>query len=85
MFEEPLFAEQLDQDRSLAQQISYVLQVLRVPALRRLQIEVRHGVVTLTGVVGTFYQRHIAHTAVHRISGILYLILNIEVEAAAPA
>jgi len=67
----------------LNDRLSYVLQVLRVPTLRRLQVEVRQGVVTLTGVVGTFYQRHIAQTAVNRISGILYLILNIEVEAAA--
>src|SRR4051794_20406111 len=68
-------------DRDLERRINSYLITLQVPALRRLRIEARDGVITILGQVNTFYERQLAQHFVRRVAGVLSVIDKVIVDS----
>lgn len=58
-------------DRELERRIRNFLEGLNLPALRDLEVGVRHGTVVITGRVCTFYQKQLATSCCQRVAGVL--------------
>jgi osmotically-inducible protein OsmY len=54
-------------------------------SFRRLEIESRGGVVTLTGTLSTYYARQVALESVRRVAGVLSVVDAIRVGAERPS
>lgn len=54
-------------------------------SFRRLNVESQDGVVTLTGQLGTYYERQVAQETARRVAGVLRVIDGIQVGSATSA
>jgi osmotically-inducible protein OsmY len=61
--------------------VSALLAQRNSPALRRLAVEVRAGVVTLRGRVSSFYEKQMAHQVVRQVADVSQLVDLITVRA----
>src|SRR5262245_15325321 len=66
-------------DGELKQRIVEALSRLHFPALRRLHISVREGVVTLNGRLGTFYEKQVAELYIRRVADVEKIVSRVEV------
>jgi BON domain len=48
-------------------------------SFRRLSVESRDGIVTLTGQLGTYYEKQVAQETVRRVAGVLRVIDEVQV------
>ncbi len=71
-------------DRELEHRIKNYLTSRNVPGLRHLNVAVVEGVVTLRGQVYTFYEKQLCIQCCQRVAGVLGLIDEVGVIAAAP-
>ena len=69
-------------DSDVQQRVARFLHSRHFPAFDSIEVEVRHGEVTLTGVVGSFYEKQIAMTSCQRVAGVLGLVDQISVRRA---
>jgi hypothetical protein len=70
-----------DNDRDLERRVTAFLAERNVPALRRLIVELRQGVVTLRGRVQTFYEKQMGGHIARRVAGVVQLIDDVQVAA----
>ena len=63
----------------LKRRIATFLHQRGVSSVRRLNIEVSNGVVTLDGTVSTFYERQICISCCKHVAGVMRLVDNLEV------
>ncbi len=66
-------------DEDVCQRVYSYLSSRHFPRFRDLEIEVRRGVVTVQGTVGSFHERQVALNSCRRVAGVLELIDAIEV------
>jgi len=66
-------------DRDLERRVSAFLAARSVPALRRLYVHSRQGVVTLRGHVHTFYEKQLSGHAARRVAGVVRLVDDVQV------
>ena len=71
-------------DQELEHRILNYLSSRNVPGLRRLRVAVHAGIVTLQGQVYTFYEKQLSIQCCQRVAGVLGLIDEVGVVAAAP-
>lgn len=67
-------------DDDLRQRISRFLGSRHFPAFRNLEIDVRHGAVTLSGNVCSFYEKQVALNTCQRVAGVLSTVDQIQVD-----
>jgi hypothetical protein len=68
-----------DSDRDLERRVSAFLAERSVPALRRIYVHSRQGVVTLRGHVQTFYEKQLSRSVARRVAGVVQLVDDVEV------
>lgn len=61
-------------DLNLERRVALTLAGLHVPLLRFLHVEVSDGTVTLSGRVGSYYERQLAQSRARRVAGVVRLI-----------
>jgi hypothetical protein len=66
-------------DFDLEQRIRSFLAGRNYPALQGLEIEVRQGVVSVSGHVDTFHEKQLATNCCQRVAGVLQVINNVDV------
>lgn len=66
--------------QDLQQRVALHLQNRQLALGGRLRIEAKHGTVTLSGRVRTFYQRQIIYAAARKVAGVIRVIDQLEVE-----
>lgn len=66
-------------DEQLRHRIRLFLQTLRLAILRRVQIDVQSGVVTIEGIARSYYERQMALACVQRVAGVRHVIDRIVV------
>ena len=84
MARQPLDGNQTH-DRDLEQRITNFLRLHRVPGGRSIRAHARQGVVTLKGIVASFYYRQLCTHACHRVAGVRSIVDEIEVVDHRPA
>jgi hypothetical protein len=67
-------------DDDLRQRITRFLGSLHFQAFRNLAIDVRHGAVTLSGNVCSYYEKQVALSTCQRVAGVLSTVDRINVE-----
>lgn len=67
-------------DVDLKRRVVNFLAGRHLPALKRLDVSVEGGVVTLRGRVKTFYEKQVGQQCCRRVAGVLNLIDEIDVE-----
>lgn len=76
--EEKTSAAELDQ--ALRRRVEAVLAARHIPVLRRLSVETNQGIVTLRGVVHTFYEKQVSQLSAQRVAGVRQVQNLVEVE-----
>lgn len=71
--------------QELQQRVALHLQNRQLAFGGRLRIEAKHGTVTLSGRVPTFYQRQLIYAATRKVAGVMKVIDQLEVETEADA
>ena len=66
-------------DRDLEQRVTNFLKSQRIPGSRTIQAQASQGVVTLRGMVSSFYHRQLCSHASHRVAGVRAVIDEINV------
>jgi osmotically-inducible protein OsmY len=66
-------------DDDVQQRVSSFLHSRHFTSLRRLNVAVRHGSVTLTGEVFSYYEKQVALNSCQRVAGVLHLIDEVAV------
>ncbi len=66
-------------DEDVRKRVSRWLTSRHFPAFRLLNVEVCHGLVTLSGAVDSYYEKQVAITSCQRVAGVLSLIDQVEV------
>jgi osmotically-inducible protein OsmY len=66
-------------DEDLCRRIRLFFNALGLAALRRIHVEVEAGLVTVDGVVRSYYERQLALACVRRVAGVRQIIDNIRV------
>lgn len=66
-------------DEQLRHRIQLFLQTLRLAILRRVQIDVQSGVVTIEGIARSYYERQMALACVRRVAGVRQVVDRIVV------
>jgi osmotically-inducible protein OsmY len=66
-------------DEQLRHRIHLFLQTLRLAILRRVQIDVQSGVVTIEGIARSYYERQMALACVRRVAGVRQVVDRIVV------
>jgi len=66
-------------DEAICQQVQRFLRHRNFPAFLKLDIEVDHGSVTLTGTVSSFYEKQVAIATSSQVAGVQALVDQIEV------
>jgi osmotically-inducible protein OsmY len=66
-------------DRDLEQRVTNFLKLQRIPGSRAIQAQANQGVVTLRGMVSSFYHRQLCAHASHRVAGVRGIIDEINV------
>lgn len=66
--------------QELQQRVALHLQNRQLAFGGRLRIEAKHGTVTLSGRVPTFYQRQLIYAATRKVAGVTKVIDQLEVE-----
>jgi osmotically-inducible protein OsmY len=66
-------------DRDLEQRVTNFLKIQRIPGSRAIQAQASQGVVTLRGMVSSFYHRQLCAHACHRVAGVRRVIDEIHV------
>ncbi len=61
-------------DPDLKKRVSRFLDSRHFPALRNIDIDVRHGEVTLSGRVCSYYEKQVAITSCQRVAGVLEIV-----------
>ena len=64
----------------LRQRITRFLQQRGVPSVKRLQIEVSGGIVTLRGTVSSFYERQLCISCCEHVAGVMRLVDDLQVQ-----
>ncbi|HEY5313560.1 MAG TPA: BON domain-containing protein [Pirellulales bacterium] len=67
-------APQTTADLNLQRRVLLTLGQLHVPRLRFLRVEVADGIVTLSGRVGSYYERQLAQSRARRVPGVVRLV-----------
>jgi len=67
-------------DRELVRRVISFLNSRSMPGLRRLNVEARHGTVTLSGRVRSFYEKQVATHSCRRVAGVRQLVDNVDVQ-----
>lgn len=70
-------------DEDLRQRVSTFLYSQHFPIFRSLDIDVKHGAVTISGVVRSYYEKQVAMTSCQHVAGVLSLIDEISVNTSA--
>jgi len=70
--------EQRDVD--LENRVSRYLNGLHYPSFKKLRIEADRGCVTISGTVGSFYERQVAISSSQQVAGVLKLVDQILVD-----
>lgn len=71
--------------RDLQQRVALHLQNRQLAFGGRVRIEAKHGIVTLSGLVPTFYQRQLIYAATRTVAGVTKVIDQLEVESVSTA
>ncbi|MFK7768998.1 MAG: BON domain-containing protein [Mariniblastus sp.] len=66
-------------DDDVENRVSRFLHSRHFPAFRNLSIVVRHGAVTVTGEVHSYYEKQVAMTSCQHVAGVLSLVDEIAV------
>ena len=66
-------------DEQLRHRIHLFLQTLRLTILRRVQIDVQSGIVTIEGIARSYYERQMALACVRRVAGVRQVVDRIVV------
>ena len=66
-------------DDEICQRVRKFLGSRHFPSFRRLGVAVKHGSVTISGQVCSFYEKQVAITSCQHVAGVLSLIDRIEV------
>ena len=69
-------------DEDLSRRIRLFLDTLRLAVLRRIHIEVEEGLVTIAGIVRSYYDRQLAVACVRRVAGVRQIVDKIRVAEA---
>ena len=75
-------------DEDLVDRVRLFLDILHLPALKQIQVDVEQEVVFIEGNVRSYYERQLAVACVRRVAGVRQIIDNIrvmEVESAQTA
>jgi hypothetical protein len=67
-------APQSAADLNLQRRVLLTLGQLHVPLFRLLRVEVTNGTVTLSGRVGSYYERQLAQSRARRVPGVIRLV-----------
>lgn len=68
-----------DTDVELKRRILNFLHQRHVPSLRTIDVDVDGGVVTMRGVVGSFYHKQLCLNCCQRVAGVVQLVDEIDV------
>jgi hypothetical protein len=79
LMDSPHLAPTSEFDRDLQRRVHAFLADRHYQALRRLQIEVKDGVVLLSGTLPTFHQRQVALDCARHVAGVLRVIDRLNV------
>lgn len=66
-------------DRELESRVRLALAAANLPALRRLDVRARSGVVTLAGRVTSFYEKQVSHCNCRHVTGVIRLVDAVDV------
>ena len=66
-------------DEDLSRRIRLFLDTLRLAVLRRIHVEVEEGLVTIGGIVSSYYDRQLAVACVRRVAGVRQIVDKIRV------
>jgi osmotically-inducible protein OsmY len=69
----------LDSDHALERRVENFLAMCGIPGAKRLGVRATEGVVTVSGIVSSFYQRQLCTHACRRVAGVHRLIDQIAV------
>lgn len=64
---------------SLGERVRHRLTQSPYPALRRIRVEERYGVITLLGIVSNFHHKQVAQAAAAKVEGVKRIVNRIEV------
>ena len=67
-------------DQDLVRRVTSFLNSRSMPGLKRLSIEARHGTVTLSGRVRSFYEKQVATHSCRRVAGVRQLVDKVDVQ-----
>lgn len=67
-------------DQDLVRRVTSFLHSRSMPGLKRLSIEARHGTVTLSGRVRSFYEKQVATHSCRRVAGVRQLVDKVDVQ-----
>jgi len=67
-------------DQDLVRRVASFLHSRSMPGLKRLSIEARHGTVTLSGRVRSFYEKQVATHSCRRVAGVRQLVDKVDVQ-----
>ena len=70
-------------DDDVRERVASFLMSRHFPAFRELDVDVRHGEVTLSGDVCSYHEKQVALNACRRVAGVLALIDEITVDSSA--
>lgn len=66
-------------DDDVRKRVARFLSSRHYPTFRKLAIDVKHGAVTLTGEVQSYYEKQVAMTSCQHVAGVLSLVDEIDV------
>lgn len=66
-------------DCDLKRRVSNYLASRYFPALNRLEIDAQSGIVTLRGIVSSFYEKQVALHSCQRVAGVVQLVDAVDV------
>ena len=69
----------VDHDHDLSRRVRSFLDDAHMPGLRHLAVEVRNGIVTLSGQVRTYYEKQLSCMRTRRVAGVVKLVDQIRV------
>lgn len=78
MFESEVFT---GNDQELERRVANFLAQRHVATLRNIQVAAKDGIVTLRGLVQSFYERQLCLSCCQRVAGVVRLVDEIEVAA----
>jgi len=67
-------------DDDLRSRVASFLNSRHFPVFQKLDVDVHHGAVTLSGTVSSFYEKQVALNSCQRVAGVLSLVDDINVK-----